>query len=65
MECKEDGLHWLKKKQCLAEYFGDQKFPNEWKAVENAFDESGLKALFNGKQYESKDYRELKKLLDL
>jgi len=64
-EKTETGLHWLKKKQCLAEYFGDQKFPNKWILIEKLFNETGLKPLYNNKEYESKDYQQLKELLKL
>lgn len=59
----ENGLHWLKKKQCLAEYFGDQRFPNKWNIIEKLFNETNLKALYNNKEYESKDYKDLQTLL--
>lgn len=62
-EKTETGLHWLKRKQCLAEYFGDQKFPNKWTLIEKLFNETGLKPLYNNKEYESKDYQQLKELL--
>jgi hypothetical protein len=58
----EDGdVKWLKSKKSLAEYFGYQTAKSvEWKFIEPAFGETGLKYLFskNGNAYEKKHSRD-------
>ncbi len=65
--CKADGgyLIWLKSKQSLAEYFGYQKKRAKWKDIENLFQTKRLSHLLSVTDNVSKDYLELKTLLQL
>jgi hypothetical protein len=68
---RADGcLTWHKSKQCLAEYFGYQKNPAEWKYIEAVFyveaeKADALKDSFKmSKIKKSKDYEDLLKILN-
>jgi hypothetical protein len=66
LEETKNGLKWLKTNKCLSEYFGYQVHKCErtpWQAIEILFGVKNLKNSFSRDGEQSKEYRELNKIL--